>query len=114
MSAIQKAKWEVEEEGPVVSRYQRRYCSPHSVHGESSVHDHENQADDNHHAKDGLRVRKQAVCISAPTAVQIRARAKVQVEESVRVVENERAGQSANDCSPKRNMSADEFNQAHD
>ncbi len=53
---------------------------------------------------------KSGVRISAPALVQISARTKVQVEESVRVVENEKTGQPANDYSLHRKVSKDELN----
>jgi hypothetical protein len=71
MSAIQEAKWEVKEERPVMCRYQRGNCSPHSIKGKSPIHDYKSQTEDDHHAKNGLHVLKLGVRISTPASVQI-------------------------------------------
>jgi hypothetical protein len=59
-------------------------------------------------------MRKSGVRISAPALIQVSARAKVQVDDSVRMVENEKTGQPENDYSSHWKMSTERSNEGHD
>ena len=91
MPAVQEAKWELEEQCPIVRSDKRGNGDPHSVQGEPSIHRDQEQTGDNHYAKYGLRIYKRGVPIGATASIQISAGTKIQVVESVHVVENQQA-----------------------
>ena len=97
MRALQETEGKVEEIRPIVRCDKTGDGDPHAIQRWSLVQDHESQAADDEDTQDRLRVPIRIISTGIADIVDIRAGAKVQVVERVCMVENQEAGERAND-----------------
>ena len=96
MRAFQETEWKVEEIRPIVRCHKGSDGDPHAIQGWSLFQDHENQAADDEDTKNGLYVPIRGIRIGIASIVDVSAGAKIQVVESVCVIENQEASERAN------------------